>query len=448
MHCRTPLQLAIACLLLLRPGTPASAAEPAAPAEPTTPRQVPIAMAWASTAVNVVVFRHDSLVSDERSQYASFYNPEGRMVLARRTLGSEHWEVHTAPYGGNVRDAHNTICLGLDGRGLLHVCWDHHGGLLNYCQAVSQGELELTGRLPMTASHENRVTYPEFYSLPDGDLLLFFRDGASGGGNVALNRYDVRSGRWTQLHDNLIDGEGRRNAYWQACVGSDGAVHLSWVWRESPDAASNHDLCYACSKDGGACWQRSDGSAYELPIRQDSAEIALHIDQGSDLINQTSICVDRRGRPYVATYWRPPGARAPQYHVVYHDGNQWRAVQAMQRRTDFSLSGGGTLRIAASRPLLLCQPRGDHDRFYLVFRDADRKDRVSVARTDDVASNRWDVLDLTKESVGRWEPTHDSRLWQRVGQLHLLVERVGQGHHETLESTPDQMATVLEWQPD
>ena len=49
--------------------------------------------------------------------------------------------------------------------------------------------------------------------------------------------------------------EGKRNAYWQACVGANGAIHLSWVWRESASVESNHDMAYACSKDGGKTWQ-------------------------------------------------------------------------------------------------------------------------------------------------------------------------------------------------
>jgi hypothetical protein len=34
----------------------------------------------------------------------------------------------------------------------------------------------------------NRVTYPEFHALPGGDLLFLYRDGGSGGGNLAMNR--------------------------------------------------------------------------------------------------------------------------------------------------------------------------------------------------------------------------------------------------------------------
>ena len=32
---------------------------------------------------------------------------------------------------------------------------------------------------------------------------------------------------------NLVSGEGKRNAYWQAVTDKKGTIHISWVWRES-----------------------------------------------------------------------------------------------------------------------------------------------------------------------------------------------------------------------
>lgn len=64
---------------------------------------------------------------------------------------------------------------------------------------------------------------------------LFVSRRTIGKGNLVMNRYDVKSKAWTQLHTNLIDGEGRQNAYWQACVDKKGTFNISWVWRGSPD---------------------------------------------------------------------------------------------------------------------------------------------------------------------------------------------------------------------
>ena len=41
-----------------------------------------------------------------------------------------------------------------------------------------------------------------------------------------MNRYDVKSRTWRHLFSKLVDGEGKRNAYWQACTDANGTIHL------------------------------------------------------------------------------------------------------------------------------------------------------------------------------------------------------------------------------
>ena len=103
----------------------------------------------------------------------------------------------------------------------------------------------MSDKLPMTGILEEHVTYPEFYRLSDGNLLFFYRDGSSGNGNLLINYYDCETQRWSKRQQNLIDGEGERNAYWQMAIDAEDRIHLSWVWRETPDVATNHDMCYA-----------------------------------------------------------------------------------------------------------------------------------------------------------------------------------------------------------
>jgi hypothetical protein len=227
-----------------------------------------------------------------------------------------------------------------------------------------------------------------------------------------------------------------------------GAIHLSWVWRETPDVATNHDLCYAKSTDGGKSWQKSSGEKYQLPITAKSAEYVWRIPQGSELINQTSMCADAEGKPYIATYWRPQGTEVPQYHLIYQEGGNWRLSQVSQRRTPFSLSGGGTRRIPISRPQVVVRSSGAKTEALVIFRDSERGNRVSVASCADLRRGLWATQDLTREAVGMWEPTYDHRLWNQQKKLHLFVQNVGQGQgDERLEEIPPQMVYILEWLP-
>ena len=50
-----------------------------------------IAPAYAATSVNTAIFRVGALVSNDSLQYACFYDPEGRVTLARRHFGASGW---------------------------------------------------------------------------------------------------------------------------------------------------------------------------------------------------------------------------------------------------------------------------------------------------------------------------------------------------------------------
>jgi hypothetical protein len=411
------------------------------------PRRVFVADGWSGNSINATIFRRNSVTSYQATQVAAFYDPEGNVTLARRKIGSTTWEVRKTGFKSDCTDAHNSISIMFDGNGILHLAWDHHNSPLRYCRSIASGRLDLTEPMPMTGGNETRVTYPEFHRLPDGNLLFAYRDGAAGRGNLVLKHYDTRTKAWTQIDGDLISGEGRRSPYWQMTVDSAGTIHLSWVWRDSPDVASNHDLCYARSLDGGKTWRRSSGEMCALPITAATAEYAWRIPQKSELINQTSMCADSRGRPCIATYWRPEGSLTPQYMVVYHDGTNWNVAQVSKRLAPFSLSGAGTKRIPMSRPQIVAETVDGRLRAYLIFRDAERGSRVSVATCEDVGRDTWQVRDLTEDSVDMWEPSYDTELWSRSRVLHLFLQKVGQGDAETTEKMPPQPVSVLEWDP-
>lgn len=396
-------------------------------------RLVKAGMGYSGTSVNTTAFRNSSIVTDRDTQYISYYDPEGYVMLGKRKLGSAKWTVSRTQYKGNITDAHNVISIMTDGKGYLHVAFDHHGHKLNYARSTSPGALTLGNKLSMTGRNESDVTYPEFYRLGNGDLLFAYRSGASGRGNLILNRYDTENGTWERVQDILIDGEGQRSAYWQLCTDKNGGIHLSWVWRETWMVETNHDLCYAFSPDEGETWYKSNGEKYNLPIRKDNAEYACRIPQGSELINQTGMCADTDGHPYIVTYWREAESEIPQYRLVWNDGKEWRHHQIMERSLPFTLKGGGTKMIPIARPKIVA----DNGRAWFIFRDAERANKVSMAYTPDIAKGEWEVTDLTSFSVGAWEPSIDTELWKQEKKLHIFVQETHQGDGEkTVDAEP------------
>lgn len=407
---------------------------------------IPVGEGWANNSVNTTVFRKNSIVTFQNYQFIAYYDIDGFLLLGKRRLNSNEWETVRTPFKGNVRDAHNSISIMVDGDGYIHVSWDHHDNELRYARGKSPLSLELCDKEPMTGLNENKVTYPEFYRMPDGDLIFMYRSGFSGGGNLVLNRYSLKEKQWRQVQQNVIDGEGECNAYWQACVDNKGIIHLSWVWRDTWDVASNHDLCYARSADGGVTWEKSNGEPYQGVITRKNAEYALRIPQNSELINQTSMTTDGKNNPYIASYWRSQDSDVPQFHVVYHDGKKWNDLNLGFRKTAFSLKGGGTKRIPISRPQILASNKGKRVKLMLLFRDEERDSKVSIAVCDNVKKNRWKIKDLTTQSVGSWEPSYDTELWRDKSIIHLFVQRNEQVDGEGRADVGEEKVYVLEVQ--
>jgi hypothetical protein len=309
---------------------------------------------------------------------------------------------------------------------------------------MKPGSLELGQKRSMTGKVERKVTYPQFYKMTNGDLLFVYRDGSSGNGNIVLNHYDLKLKKWSQLHKNLIDGEGKRNAYWQMCLDKNDVLHMSWVWRETGDVATNHDMCYARSLDGGKTWQTSEAKAYSIPVNAENAEYAMRIPQKSDLINQTSMTADDNGNPYIATYFQGQEDMAPHVYIIYHNGETWNQLRVGQRTLDFDLSGGGTRSIPISRPVVLHSNHSDDSKLHVIYRDEEYKNKACLKTFDLNKQKDWETTILTDTGLDRWEPTFDTELWKEKGILNIFIQEVGQGSGEKAVEMPATMIRILE----
>jgi len=79
---------------------------------------------------------------------------------------------------------------------------------------------------------------------------------------------------------------------------------VSWCWRETSNAATNHDLLYVYSDDHGRTWKNNAGASVaktgSTPVTRDSAGIKVWtIGQNRGLINQEHMAVDATGRVHV-----------------------------------------------------------------------------------------------------------------------------------------------------
>jgi len=397
---------------------------------------------WSNNSINTVKFRKNALTTFSENQFIAYYDDESFLVLGKRKLNSSNWTTLRTNYKGNTKDAHNAISIAVDGDGFLHVSWDHHNTRLRYAISKKPLSLELGEEIIMTGKQEDKVTYPEFYNLPNGNLVFFYRSGESGRGNLVINSYDIKSKKWTQLQHNLIDGENQRSAYWQACVDTNGVIHTSWVWRETWGVETNHDLCYARSFDGGKTWEKSTGKKYKLPITLASAEYAFKIPQNSNLINQTAMYANKNGDPYIATYFKENNIT--QYQIIYLDNKEWKKINTKFRKTSFNLGGGGTKKIPISRPDILIDDTYKENIVYILFRDQERENKISLAYSNLNNNLPWKVIDLTENEVGEWEPNYDISLWSTKKELNIFSQNVTQLDGEGITKQEPTIVEILQ----
>jgi hypothetical protein len=229
-----------------------------------------------------------ALLTAREHQFVAYYDPQRQLTLAGRRLGGEWTRVK--PHGVVTGwDSHNDLALALDRDGCLHFAGNMHNDPLVYWRTRRPFDLATLERLDrMSGDREQSVTYPLFFTNADGELLFRYRDGGSGRGSDIYNIYDAGTRAWRHLLDTpLLDGEGRRNAYaLEPTLGPDGRFHLVWMWRDTPDCATNHTLSYARSRDL-LRWETSRGQPIPLPITLAHGEVLDPARPGDGLINMT-----------------------------------------------------------------------------------------------------------------------------------------------------------------
>jgi BNR repeat-containing family member len=286
-----------------------------------------------------------SLLTAGEHQYAAYYDKERRMTVASRKLGEKQWAYQVLPSEVGW-DSHNYITMAVDNTGHLHVSGNMHAVPLVYFRMEKPWDITSLKAFPMTGEQEDRATYPQFLTDPSGGLLFNYRDGGSGRGNHIYNRYDPSTRSWSRLLDKpLLDGEGSRSAYPSGpTLGKDGWYHMLWVWRDTPDCATNNHLSYARSKDL-IRWESAFGEDIPLPIVLGEKQAWVDpIPSGGGIINGGArLSFGGSGKPLI-TYHKSDAAGNMQIYVARpgEDG-KWAVHQLTKWDKRVEFSGGGSM---------------------------------------------------------------------------------------------------------
>jgi len=232
--------------------------------------KIPVERIWPGTQVGY------SLLTHENHQFIAYYDENRQMTVAQRLLDSKDWTFKKLDSFIGW-DSHNYITMALDKEGYLHVSGNMHGVPLIYFRtSLPYDVTTLEQELSMIGKNEKRVTYPKFFLGPKDELIFTYRDGGSGNGKNFYNLFNTETKKWQRLLERpLIDGEGLMNGYSVGPVkGPDGWFHMSWIWRDTPDAETNHDLSYAKSPDM-INWFTANETPLTLPIKLNTPDVIV-----------------------------------------------------------------------------------------------------------------------------------------------------------------------------
>jgi hypothetical protein len=146
-------------------------------------------------------------------------------------------------------------------------------------------------------------------------------------------------------------------------LGPDGMYHLLWVWRNTPDCATNHTLSYARSKDL-LHWESIRGESTELPITLDDTH--LYVDTTpvkGGLINiGIKIGFDGSGKLLIG-YHKYDSSGNTQLFLARFQNGEWMNKQVTQWEYRWDFHGFGTI----ANELLLEPPKPSSKKGYIVF---------------------------------------------------------------------------------
>jgi len=353
-------------------------------AEWKTEKTIDVAPVWSGHPVRFCLLTHG------KQQFVAFYDARRQMTVGVRKLDSDKWHFVKLPQQVGW-DSHNSITMTLDDDGHIHLSGNMHCVPLIYFRTKKPLDIDSFERVPaMVGSNERRCTYPVFLRGAKGELIFTYRDGGSGNGNQIWNVYDLKTKKWRRLLDQpLFSGQGKMNAYFNGPIrDKDGMFHVCWVWRDTPDCATNHHLCYARSKDL-IHWEKSDGTPLKLPITLGTAEVVDPVPPGGGMINgNTRIGFDSKGRVVIAYHKFDAGGKTQLYNAR-REKDGWKTYQTSDWGYRWEFHGGGSIPFEIRVGSVAVEPDGALTQSY---------------RHDKLGSGRWRLDEKTLKPLGKAPP--------------------------------------------
>lgn len=287
-----------------------------------------------------------SFIASGEWQFIGYYNKARNLTVASRKISERSWNYKILPSKVGW-DSHNSITMALDRNNCLHLSGNMHNDSLIYFKTEKPFDIStLTKIFPLVSvKDELSSTYPKFIKSAEGGLIYSYRKGGSGKGITISNIYNEETKSFERLSDKpLFDGLGEMSAYATGPrLGPDGLYHVAWLWRDTPDSETNHDLSYARSEDF-INWENVFGEKVSLPItpRTDLFTVDPVPVKGGAINGAFSLFFDPDQNPMLA-YLKYDASGNSQVFLTRADAGKWVHQQLSDWDYRWDFSGPGSL---------------------------------------------------------------------------------------------------------
>lgn len=421
--------------------------------------------AYSAASPNVIQFRTPAATYEEagvQKQVVCYADTSDRYRLKRRTLSApDTWTLSSKiPFTGiGSTDPHNIAAIAVDGSGNIHCVASRHADPMAWVRTATPYDIEslpevgtADSLLPgVPSSYQSGVTYVEFATFSNGDLLMIWRNGGSGNGNTHLARYDHATETWADLGMIIqgATGSPRTNAYTHEIhVDALDRVHVAWEWRVTVggvvEAKNVQDVCYMISEanptSASATWYTTPAltTPVTLPVTYHSSPpVVLAVPFESGLRESGGLATDTSGNPAICTFRCMTGAgeagatHDSEYFVLAWNGSAFVESVVGGITADFHYP------VATTGGPWLVPPKLFHasGKWHVVTGSYPQLDGIYVnSIADDLSGSwsGWSALYPHSEgsfgsayggTVGRACMPYDRQRWKNFGVLDIFVQK-------------------------
>jgi len=404
---------------------------------------------YASSTVNVSIFRRSAVLSTPKGQFVAFFDAKkdvkvlllvnGRVTKAFTVLPklSEHL----------IQNGHTVISLGYSSDGILHVMFGAHNTQPYYAQIDMGNTGHENGYNIQAVAWKETLTYPQFYNVGD-KLWLLYRQAP----DIYAKVYNVKKRGFESAYEtSLLNYAGLANyrgasVYINQMAVRGNKLALFWVYRippiKAPDDEKNYlvvndGIWFARSYDSGKSWVAQNGERLHLPISYETISKigkTINIPQLSGLINQGSSALGDDGRAYDVHQSKDSDGIPQVFLTVIGSDNTVLVNEAVStNKHRFDLLGKGTLLLPLSRADIAVSKRMVH----VIYRQENRLLIASKLLKDIGVGGTWQYFSPATIPLGGWEPNYDFEAWDNEQKLVIYVQGARQGRMDSgIEGLP------------